>query len=104
MVYRKPTHVDQYLQWDSHPHLSAKYSVINTLTHREKQSAPNLSYSKKKWSTSGKHLPIVSIPNGPCTRWRKGLPIHPVRLVMGLTVRALQVPNTLPVMLKQRVI
>ena len=35
-VYRKPTHTDQYLQWDSHYHLSAIYSVINTLTHRAK--------------------------------------------------------------------
>ena len=35
-VYRKPTNMDQYLQWDSHHHLSAKYSVINTLTHRAK--------------------------------------------------------------------
>ena len=35
-VYHKPTHTDQYLQWDSHHCLSAKYSVIDTLTHRAK--------------------------------------------------------------------
>ena len=29
-------HTDQYLQWDSHHSLSAKYSVIGTLTHRAK--------------------------------------------------------------------
>ena len=33
-VYRKPTHTDQYLQWDSHHHLSAKFNVIHTLCHR----------------------------------------------------------------------
>ena len=33
-MYRKPTHTDQYLQWDSHHHLSAKFSVIHTLSHR----------------------------------------------------------------------
>ena len=31
---RKPTHTDQYLQWDSHHPLSAKFSVIQTLSHR----------------------------------------------------------------------
>ena len=35
-VYMKPTHMDQYLQWDSHHHLSAMYSVIYTLTNRAK--------------------------------------------------------------------
>ena len=35
-VYQKPTHTDQYLQWDSHHSLSSKYSVIGTLTHRKK--------------------------------------------------------------------
>ena len=33
-VYRTPTHTDQYLQWDSHHHLLAKFSVIHTLSHR----------------------------------------------------------------------
>ena len=32
-VYRKPTHTDQYLQWDSHHHLSAIFSVIQTISH-----------------------------------------------------------------------
>ena len=33
-VYTKPMHTDQYLQWDSHHYLVAKYSFISTLTHR----------------------------------------------------------------------
>ena len=40
-VSRKPTHTDLYLQWDSHHHLSAKYSVINTLRHRAKTVCSN---------------------------------------------------------------
>ena len=35
-VHRKSSHTDQYLQWDSHHHLSAKFSVIHTLSHRAK--------------------------------------------------------------------
>ena len=40
-VYRKPTHTDLYLQWNSHHHLSAKYCVINTLRHRAKTVCSN---------------------------------------------------------------
>ena len=60
-VYRNPTHTDQYLQLDSYHHLSAIYSVINTLTHRAKTVAI-LNFSKKKWSISRKHLPIAENP------------------------------------------
>ena len=42
MVYHKPTHTDQCSQWDSHHNLSAKYSVIGTLTHRAKSVCPAL--------------------------------------------------------------
>ena len=43
-VHQKPTHTDQYLQWDSHHNLPTKYSVIGTLTHRAKTvcTAPDL--------------------------------------------------------------
>ena len=35
-VYRKPTHTNQYLQWDSHHAMSNKNSVISSLPHRAK--------------------------------------------------------------------
>ena len=34
--YRKPTHTDQYLHWDSNHHITAKQCVYNTLAHRAK--------------------------------------------------------------------
>ena len=48
-MYRKPTHTDQYLQWDSHHHLSAKFSVIHTLSHRAQTvcSNPELLHKEK---------------------------------------------------------
>ena len=36
-VYRKPTHTDRYLDYNSNQTISAKLSVIHTLTHRAKQ-------------------------------------------------------------------
>ena len=47
-VYRKPTHRDLYLQWDSHHHLSAKYSVINTLKYRARTACSNQQLLKKE--------------------------------------------------------
>ena len=40
-VFRKPTHTDLYLQWDSHHTLTAKYSVIGTLQHRAQTICSN---------------------------------------------------------------
>ena len=40
-VYRKPTHTDLYLQWDSHHTIPSKYSVVGTLYHRGKSIFSN---------------------------------------------------------------
>ena len=40
-VYRKPTHADQYLDWNSNHHITAKQSVSNTLAHRAKIVSSN---------------------------------------------------------------
>ena len=40
-VYRKPTHTNQYLQWDSHHVISNKYSVIISLQHGAKDICSN---------------------------------------------------------------
>ena len=42
--YRKPTHTDLYLQWDSHYTISSKYSVVGTLHYKAKTfcSSPQL--------------------------------------------------------------
>ena len=53
-VYRKPTHTDKYLLWDSHHHLSATFSVIHTLSHRV-QFVAILTFSAKRRPTSGMH-------------------------------------------------
>ena len=40
-IYRKPTHMDQYLHWDSLHPISSKYSVVGTLHHRAKTVCSN---------------------------------------------------------------
>ena len=43
-VYRKPTHTNMYLKWESHHPISSKYKVVGTLHHRAKTicSSPNM--------------------------------------------------------------
>ena len=40
-MYRKPTHTNQFLQWDSHHSIANKYSVINSLLHRAENICSN---------------------------------------------------------------
>ena len=47
-VYRKPTHTDLYLPWDSRHNLSAEYSVIKTLTHRAHSICSTLQLLKRE--------------------------------------------------------
>ena len=61
-VYRKPTYTDLYLQWDSHHHLSAKYSAINTLKHRAKAVCSNHQLLKEEENHLNKALRRCKYP------------------------------------------
>ena len=61
-VYRKPTHTDQYLQWDSHHHLSAKFSVIQTLSHRASTVCSNPGLLQKEKQHLRKALTKCNYP------------------------------------------
>ena len=47
-VFRKPTHTDLYLQWDSHHTICSKYSVAGTLYHRAKMICSDPQLQKKE--------------------------------------------------------
>ena len=63
-VYRKPTHTDLYLQWDSHHSIAAKYSVMNTLHHRAKA----VCCTKQLLKEEEDHLQRVLTENN-CPMW-----------------------------------
>ena len=49
-VYRKPTHTNLYLKWDSNHTITSKYSVVSTLHHRAQVicSSPELLQQEEK--------------------------------------------------------
>ena len=47
-VFRKPTHTDLYLQWDSQHTISSKYSVAGTLYYRAKTICSDPQLQKKE--------------------------------------------------------
>ena len=67
-VYRKPTHIDQYLQWNSHHHLSAKFRVINTLKHRARTVCSNQHLLQEEEDHLNRALKRYKYPNWTLSR------------------------------------
>ena len=86
-VYRKPIPMDKYLQWDSHHHLSAKYSVISTLTFMAITVCSNPELLRKEMEHLRKALTNCKYPKWALDKVEKDLPGHPVWSMMGLTAR-----------------
>ena len=101
-MYRNPTHTDQYLQWDSHHHLSAKFSVINTLIHRAKTVCSNPELLCKEMNHLRKALTECKYPKWALDKVEKRLNRPPSEVIDGLTTRALQPPSPLPMKSKPR--
>ena len=72
-VYRKPTHTDQYLQWDSHHNLSAMFSVINTLSHRAKSVCSNPELLRQEKEHLRKAFTQCKYPKWALDKVEKGL-------------------------------
>ena len=62
-VYRKPTHTDQYLHWDSHHATTSKYSMIGTLYHRTRTVCCNPDQLQKEEKCLFKSLSKCKYPN-----------------------------------------
>ena len=65
--------MDQYLQWDSHCHLSSKYSVISTITHRDKTVCSNPELLQKEMEHLRKALTDCKYPKWALDKLEKRL-------------------------------
>ena len=62
-VYRKPTHTDQHLHWDSHHAITSKYRMIGTLYHRVRTVCSNPNQLQKEERHLFKFLSKCKYPN-----------------------------------------
>ena len=63
-VYRKSTHMDLYLQWDSNHTVSFKYSVVGSLQHRASTICSNTELLKLEENTWKMHSQDANILHG----------------------------------------
>ena len=91
-VYRKPSHTDQYLQWDSHHNLSAKFSVINNLSHRAKTVCSNHGLLKQEKEHLGKALTQCKYPKWALDKLEKRLHRSSSEAIDGANNQVPQVP------------
>ena len=63
-VYRKPTHTDQYLQWDSNHNVASMYSVINTLHIEPGLNVLHQNLLIINWNIEKKSLGVTNILGG----------------------------------------
>ena len=69
-VYRKPTHTNQYLQWDSHHAMSNKYSVISSLLHRAKHICSSQELLEEEQKQIQEALSICKYPTWAINRMK----------------------------------
>ena len=62
-IYRKPTHTNMYLQWDSQHPISSKYRVVGTLHHRARTVCPNTNLLQQEEEHLQKVLTRCKYPN-----------------------------------------
>ena len=60
-VYRKPTHMDLYLQWESNHTVASKYSVVGSLQHRASTISSSEDLLKTKKKTPARSTPKMYI-------------------------------------------
>ena len=75
-LYRKPTHKGQYLQWDNHHAISAKYSVISTLFHRAKEVCSTKQHLEKEQDYIKQALTACKYPKWALNRAHKKTMVH----------------------------
>ena len=63
-VYRKPTHTDLYLHWDSNHTLTSKYGVVGALHHRLNRFVPVLNSCNKRKNTCTRFSKTANFQNG----------------------------------------